>query len=208
VLEAGVRWSDAFVMRRCQILLANARGTAAGRIGQQLSCSEQAVRNAIRAFNMAGLPSLQAGSSVPHHVERAFAKEQAERLRTLLHQSPRNFGKPTSLWTLVLAAEVSFVEGLTSEQGSAETVRATLARLGIGWRRAKHEWLNLGCAPGRRSTNRCACRNWSGLRMTRILRPWRATDQQSVAQVVRQPKNGCSCVLWMVDRSASSRSTF
>ena len=95
------------------------------------------MRNAIRAFNKAGLTSLQAGSSVPHHIERAFEKEQAERLRALLHQSPRNFGKPTSLWTLALAAEVLYAERLTSEQVSPETVRATLARLGIGWRRAK-----------------------------------------------------------------------
>ncbi len=29
----------------------------------------------------------------------------------MLHQSPRRFGKPTSLWTLELAAEVSFEEG-------------------------------------------------------------------------------------------------
>ena len=139
-LEAGVRSSNAFVMRRCQILLANTGGTTAGLIGQQLSCSDQAVRNAIRAFNKTGLASLQAGSSVPHHIERAFEKEQAERLRALLHQSPRNFGKPTSLWTLALAAEVSYAEKLTSEQVSPETVRATLARLGIGWRRAK-QWI-------------------------------------------------------------------
>jgi transposase len=139
-LEAGVRSSNAFVLRRCQILLASAGGTTAGVIGQQLRCSDQAVRNAIRAFNKAGLASLQAGSSVPHHIERAFEKEPAERLRALLHQSPRNFGKPTSLWTLALAAEVSYAEGLTSEQVSPETVRATLARLGIGWRRAK-QWI-------------------------------------------------------------------
>jgi len=106
---------------------ANARGTTASRIGQQLSCSDQAVRDAIRAFNKAGLASLRPGSSVLHHIERAFEKEQAERLRTLLHQSPRNFGKPTSLWTLALAAEVSYAERLTSKPVSAETVRATQA---------------------------------------------------------------------------------
>jgi transposase len=140
VLEAGVRSADAFVVRRCQMLLASARGTPAGQIGQHLSCSDQTVRNAIRAFNKVGLASLTPGSSVPHHIARAFEKEQAERLRALLHQSPRTFGKPTSLWTLALAAEVSYAEGLTTEQVSAETVRATLERLGIGWRRAK-QWI-------------------------------------------------------------------
>ena len=39
----------------------------------------------------------------------------AERLRALLHQSPRNFGHATSLWSLELAAEVSFAQGLTPE---------------------------------------------------------------------------------------------
>jgi hypothetical protein len=61
-------------------------------------------------------------------------------LRALLHQSPRVFGKPTSLWTLALAAEVSYAQGITPEQVSGETVRATLERLGIGWRRAK-QWI-------------------------------------------------------------------
>jgi transposase len=139
-LEAGTRSTDAFVMRRCQILLANARGETATRIAQHLSCNDQTVRNAIHAFNKNGLASLQPGSSVPHHIGRAFEAEQAEHLRTLLHQNPRNFGKPTSLWTLALAAEVSYAEGLTSELVSAETVRATLERLGVGWRRAK-QWI-------------------------------------------------------------------
>ena len=41
---------------------------------------------------------------------------------------------------LALAAEVSFEQGLTKEQVSAETVRATLERLGVRWQRAK-EWI-------------------------------------------------------------------
>ena len=139
-LEAGALSSEAFKMRRCQMRLASARGETAQRIGQYLGCSNQAVRNAIRGFNKQGLASLQAGSSVAHHIARAFAGESIERLRALLHQSPRNFGKPTSLWTLTLVAEVSFAQGLTSEQVSAETVRATLERLDIGWRRAK-QWI-------------------------------------------------------------------
>jgi transposase len=139
-LEAGVRAPDAFTMRRCQILLANARGETALQIAQHLSCSDQTVRNAIHAFNAKGLDSLQPGSSVPHHIARAFAGAGAERLRALLHQSPRAFGKPTSLWTLDLAAEVAYAEGLTAKPVSGETVRATLARWGIGWRRAK-QWI-------------------------------------------------------------------
>ena len=58
----------------------------------------------------------------------------------LLHHIPRKFGKDSSLWTLGLAAEVSFEEGLTEEQVSGETARATLKRLGVRWERAKR-WI-------------------------------------------------------------------
>lgn len=139
-LEAGVRSPEAFVMRRCQMLLANARGEPASQIAQHLSCNDQTVRNAIHSFNQKGLATLQPGSSVPHRIERAFDEERVERLRALLHQSPRVFGQPTSLWTLDLAAEVAYAQGITPEPVSGETVRATLERLGIGWRRAK-QWI-------------------------------------------------------------------
>jgi len=39
-----------------------------------------------------------------------------------------------------LAAEVSFEEGLTQERITGETVRATLARMGVRWERAKR-WI-------------------------------------------------------------------
>ena len=112
-----------------------------------------AVRNTIHAFNAKGVTSLQPGSSIPHHVERAFEGEHVEHLRALLHQSPRTFGKATSLWTLSLAAEVSYAPGLTSTLVSAETVRATLARLGIGWRLAKHWITNPDPACAREKTH-------------------------------------------------------
>ncbi len=38
----------------------------------------------------------------------------AERLRALLHRSPRDFGHKTSLWTLALAAEEVHKQGLTT----------------------------------------------------------------------------------------------
>lgn len=59
----------------------------------------------------------------------------------MLHRSPRDFEKPTSLWTSELAAQASFEEGLTQERVSRETIRATLAReLGVRWQRAKR-WI-------------------------------------------------------------------
>lgn len=136
-LEAGLRSADAFVLRRCQIVLASARGEWVPRIVRNLGCSGQGVRNVIAAFNQSGLACLRRGSSVPHTMYPAFDAQQAERLRALLHQSPRTFGKPTSLWTLDLAAEVCFEQGITPTLVTGETVRATLVRLGIRWLRAK-----------------------------------------------------------------------
>ncbi len=39
-----------------------------------------------------------------------------------------------------MAAEVSFEEELTEERVTGETIRATLARLGVRWERAKR-WI-------------------------------------------------------------------
>jgi len=139
-LATGLRSSDAFVLRRSQILLASARGESAPQIARQLGCDDQTVRNAIVAFNTRGLAALHKGSSRPHRFRVAFDLARGEQLRALLHQSPRTFGKPTSLWTLELAADVSFEQGLTPERVSGETIRATLQRLGIRWKRAKR-WI-------------------------------------------------------------------
>ena len=98
-LQAGLRSKDAFVMRRCQILLASVRGNSPPKIAQSLGCASQTVRNAIRAFNE-NLDALIAGSSTPNRVHAAFDANSAERLRGMLHRSPREFGYETSLWTL------------------------------------------------------------------------------------------------------------
>jgi transposase len=140
-LEEGLRSSDAFVLRRCQILLASSRGENAYKIARNLGCNPQTARNAIHIFNEQGLPeALQRGSKRPHTIHRAFDPERAENLRELLHRSPREFGRQTSLWTLDMAAEVSFEEGLTKERITGETIRATLARMGTRWERAKR-WI-------------------------------------------------------------------
>ena len=139
-VEAGLRSSDAFVLRRCQIVLASARQERAPAIARHLGCDDQTVREAIQAFNARGTAALHRGSHRSKTSRAAFDPASAERLRAVLHQSPRTFGKPTSLWTLDLAAEVSFEQGLTSERVSDETIRLTLKRLGIGWKRAKR-WI-------------------------------------------------------------------
>ena len=139
-LEAGLRSSDAFVLRRCQILLASSKGERPPRIAENLGCAQQTVRNAIHDFNGRGLGALSPGSSRPTEVHAAFEEDGAEALREMLHHSPREFGKQTSLWTLAEAAQVSFEEGLTERRVSGETIRATLARLGVRWERAKR-WI-------------------------------------------------------------------
>lgn len=139
-LEAGLRSSDAFVLRRCQILLASSKGERPPRIAENLGCAQQSVRNAIHEFSGRGLGALSPGSSRPREVHAAFEEDGAEALREMLHHSPREFGKRASLWTLENAAEASFEEGLTEKRVSGETIRATLARLGVRWERAKR-WI-------------------------------------------------------------------
>ena len=139
-LTAGLRAKDAFVLRRCQILLASASGKRASQIAGDLGCDTDTCLNAINAFNAAGLECLTPGSPVPHNIERGFDAAQAEQLRALLHQSPRSFGQDSSLWTLERAAEVSFEQGVTPERVSREAVRTALQRLGVRWKRAK-QWI-------------------------------------------------------------------
>ena len=139
-LLAGLRSRDAFVLRRCQILLASASGKRAAQIAADLGCDTDTALNAINAFNRAGLEALKAGSSVAHSIYRAYDAVQAEQLKALLHQSPRHFGKETSVWTLELAAAISFEQGVTPERVSREAVRTALQRLGVRWKRAK-QWI-------------------------------------------------------------------
>ena len=124
-----------------QMLLASSRGERAPKIALNLGCASQTVRDAIHDFNGRGLLALQAKSSRPKRTRDAFDRKSAEQLREMLHRSPREFGYQTSLWTLAMASEAAFEEGLTEERVSGETVRATLSRLlGVRWMRAKR-WI-------------------------------------------------------------------
>ena len=136
-LQAGLRSPDGFTVRRCHILLASARGDTTTVIAQAVGCSPQAVRNVVRAFEARGLAVVAMQSRRPHAAAKLFDAERSERLKALLHQSPRQFGKARSTWTLALAAEVCAEHGITAERVSLETIRDTLKRLGVGWRRAK-----------------------------------------------------------------------
>ena len=139
-LETGLRSASAFTVRRCQILLASAERQPTTTIARELRCTDQTVRNTMHAFHQRGLAVLQPLSSRPHTTAAIFTPGVCAALRALLHQSPRTFGKPTSRWTLALAAEVSFAEGLTPRLVSDEAIRVALRRLRVSWKRAKH-WI-------------------------------------------------------------------
>jgi transposase len=140
-LEAGLRSRDTFEVRRCQILLASARGEWVPRIAEMLGCNDQTVRNVLREFERDGLDAcLRRGSSRPHTIHAKVDEVGREQVRALLHQSPRTFGKPTSVWTMELAAEVAFAEGITAELVSGETIRQAILHFGVRWTRAK-QWI-------------------------------------------------------------------
>lgn len=139
-VQAGLRSADAFTLRRCQILAASAAGQRSSQIAAALRCAEQTVRNALNAFAAEGLASLREKSHRPHSVQPVLDAAAAGRLKAILHRSPRDFGEATSLWTLALAAKVAFEQGLSPQLLSDETIRQTLIRLGVGWKRAKR-WI-------------------------------------------------------------------
>jgi transposase len=139
-LRAGLRSAAAFTVRRCQILLASAQGHRCAAIAHNLNCAIGTVHNALRAFGREGLACLQAKSCRPHSAKAFLDAGHAEALKDLLHHGPRLLGKPTSLWTLDLVAEVCHDKGWTPRQLTGEAIRVALRRLGIRWRRAKH-WI-------------------------------------------------------------------
>lgn len=130
---AGLRSWSAFTVRCRQIVLMNSeeRLTARG-IAQGLRCSDQGVREALRAFEAEGLGCLPEKSHRKHQMRTKFSQTGLERLAGRVHQSPRQYGYANRLWSLAQLAEVSFKEGL-----SRATVRQVLKKLDIDWRRAR-----------------------------------------------------------------------
>jgi hypothetical protein len=139
-LEKGRKSSDPFAVRRSQALLASADGLGPAAVGRLIGCTAQAVRNAIRAFAADGLRCLTAKSHAREDPGRVWDRDRDEDLKDLLHRRPREFGRPTSLWTLALVAEVCHEHGWTPRVLSVEAVRRALKRRGVGWHRAKH-WI-------------------------------------------------------------------
>ena len=88
-LKTGLRSSDGVLVRRCQMVLASARGERAPQIAVLVGCDEKTVRQLLHRFNRQGRAALPRGSSRPHQPPpRAFPGERAEQLRALLHRRP------------------------------------------------------------------------------------------------------------------------
>jgi transposase len=113
-LEAGLRSSDAFTVRRGQILLASAERQTPSSIAKTLRCASQTVRHVLHAFDARGLACAQRGSNVPITVKPVLHAEKREQVRAILHQSPRTFGQPASVWTLKRLAAVCHEQGLSA----------------------------------------------------------------------------------------------
>src|SRR5918992_3001779 len=82
-MEEGLRSSEAFVVRRCQIVLASEYGAGVPRVARQVGCSEQTVRNVVHAFNTQGVVCLRRTSSRPHTTRERVGSEGARRLQAL-----------------------------------------------------------------------------------------------------------------------------
>jgi len=137
VLEEALRSEEAFVLRRAQIVRLSACEKRSPKIAEHLGCTAQTVRNAIHDFNEEGIESLRREKPGPKDPDRIFEEKEQEALLGLAHQSPRDFSKERSSWTLPLLAEVAFEEGLTDRVVSDETIRQAILEMGHSWQRAK-----------------------------------------------------------------------
>ena len=139
-LEKGLQSSSAFTVRRCQILLSSVEKKTAGQIGAELHCSDQVVRNALRAFEREGLDCLQEKSHARHDQQSGFDEAGLARLKEMIRLSPRAFEHETSVWTLDLLGKTCWQQGISSRPVTGEAVGRALKRIGISWRRAKR-WI-------------------------------------------------------------------
>lgn len=140
VLEKGLRATDACQMKRSQILLASSRGLTTTGIVKQLGYSAEYARQLIHRFNAVGIECLKRKSSAPKNPATLLTEATCERVKELLHRSPREHGQERSIWTLTLVAQVLYEKGETPRAVSAEAIRLALLKNGTSWKRAK-DWI-------------------------------------------------------------------
>ncbi len=136
-LKEGLRSSEAFTVRRCQILLSSEKGQTAPKIAERLHCSAQSVRRAIHAFNHEGTLCIHEKSSRPHSCEFSFDQAGLERLPDIVNSSPRDYGIEHSLWSLERLVKVSHQLGMIETRVSSPVMRKAVRRAGIDWKRVR-----------------------------------------------------------------------
>ena len=128
-LEAERRGANAFRVRRAQIVLASARGLSPKPIAQLVGCAVQTVRNVIHAFNTKGLECLAKQSNRPKSVAPTWTLPTVSvySISCISRRAP--MASPPGVWTLALAAQVCYEQGVTERCLSEETIRRALKRL-------------------------------------------------------------------------------
>jgi transposase len=125
-------------VRRAQILLkADASGPnwTDQRIAEAFSCRTRTVENVRQRLVTEGFEIALCGKKRSAHTYERRLDDR--RLQELARQSPRSFGKKRSTWTLQLLADTCSEIGIADGNVSHETVRRTLKRMGLRWRRAE-----------------------------------------------------------------------
>jgi hypothetical protein len=94
------------------------------RIAEALEIHERTVVRVRRQFVEEGLKT---SLTRKKRIRPLFPRKlDMERLKELVHQSPRNFGKKTSTWTLQLLVDACADTGIVNGTACRETIRKTL----------------------------------------------------------------------------------
>ena len=137
-LRVGLKSANGIVVRRSQIILMSAdEGLKAQAIAERVGYSDETVRQVIQRFNQEGNQAIYPKSNARPDDQRAFKDAAREQLKAIVHQSPREFGCESSMWTLSLLAKVSYQEGLTDRLVHRDTMSETLHQLGLNWKKSK-----------------------------------------------------------------------
>jgi hypothetical protein len=135
---AGLRSPEACTARRCQIVRASAERQPPSALAQTVRGAPQTRRNALPALNARGLACVQRGSNVPSRVEPRLNAEKRAQVRAILHQRPRTFGQPASVWTRKRLAAVCHQQGVSDTPRSCPTRLDAIVRWGGRGPRAQH----------------------------------------------------------------------
>lgn len=137
-LRGELKSNKGVVVRRSHIILMSAdEDLKAQAIAKRVGYSDETVRQVIQRFNQEAVQAIYPKSNARPDDQRAFKDIARKDLKAIVHQSPRDFGCESSMWTLQLLAEVSYQEGLTDWVVHSDTVGETLHQLGVNWKKAK-----------------------------------------------------------------------